>query len=203
MDTVSAEGTGSEMPGREGQVLSIVVCGAGPAIEIATFVKLAIARGWTVQVISTPAALEFFDQVPIEALTGTPVRSQYSAPSAPRSRIPDAIAVAPATYNTINKWAQGISDTYALGVLAEQTGLGVPIVVLPFVNAALASRAPFRQCVKSLRAEGVSILLGPGAIEPHQPHTGGSLIDSYPWHLALDEIGGMAGTADDEDDADA
>lgn len=117
-----------------------------------------------------------------------------------RSRIPDAIAVAPGTYNTINKWALGISDTYALGVLAEQTGLGVPIVVLPFVNAALASRAPFQHSVKTLRAEGVSILLGPGAIEPHQPHTGGDLIASYPWHLALDEVDSMAGTADEDDD---
>jgi hypothetical protein len=31
----------------------------------------------------------------------------------------DAIAVAPATYNTINKWAAGISDTLALGILCE------------------------------------------------------------------------------------
>jgi phosphopantothenoylcysteine synthetase/decarboxylase len=185
------------------RVLSIIVCGAGAAIEIATFVKLAIARGWIVQVIATPAAIEFFDQAAVEALTGSPVRSQYSAPGSPRSRIPDAIAVAPATYNTINKWARGISDTYALGILAEQTGRGLPIVVLPFVNSALASRAPFKQSVKSLRAEGVSILLGPGAIEPHEPHTGGSLIDSYPWHLALDEVDGMVGTLDEEDDADA
>jgi phosphopantothenoylcysteine synthetase/decarboxylase len=185
------------------RVLSVVVCGAGPAAEIATFVKQAIDRGWIAQVIATPAALEFFDPAAIEALTESPVRSRYSAPGSPRSRIPDAIAVAPATYNTINKWALGISDTYALGVLAEQTGLGVPIVVLPFVNAALASRVPFQQSVKSLRAEGVSILLGPGAIEPHQPHTGGSLIATYPWHLALDEVDGMVGTADEEDDADA
>jgi phosphopantothenoylcysteine synthetase/decarboxylase len=185
------------------RVLSIVVCGAGPAVEVATFVKLAIDRGWIVQVIATPAALEFFDPAAIESLTGSPVRSRYSAPGSPRSRIPDAIAVAPATYNTINKWALGISDTYALGVLAEQTGLGVPIVVLPFVNAALASRDPFQQSVKSLRAEGVSILLGPGAIEPHQPHTGGSLIASYPWHLALDEVDGMVATIDEDSDADA
>jgi phosphopantothenoylcysteine synthetase/decarboxylase len=185
------------------RVLSIVVCGAGPAVEIATFVKLAIDRGWEVQVIATVPALAFFDQAAIEALTGTSVRSRYSAPGSPRSRIPDAIAVAPATYNTINKWAQGISDTYALGVLAEQTGLGVPIVVLPFVNAALASRAPFQQSIKSLRAEGVSILHGPGAIEPHQPHTGGSLIASYPWHLALDEVDSMVGTPDEDLDADA
>ncbi len=181
-----------------GRVLSIVVCGAGPARAIGTFVKLAIDRGWTVQVIATPAALDFFDQAAIEALTGSPVRSQYSPPGSARSLIPDAIAVAPATYNTINKWATGASDTYALGVLAEQTGMGLPIVVLPFVNAALASRAPFRRNVESLRAEGVSILLGRGAIEPHQPHTGGALIDSYPWHLALNEIDSLAGSSHKE-----
>ena len=63
----------------------------------------------------------------------------------------------------------------------------VPTVVLPFVNSALAERSPFRRSVEELRREGVRILLGPGGIEPHPPHTGGDLIDSYPWHLAIDE----------------
>lgn len=174
----------SERPQR---VLSVIVCGAGPATAISTLIKLAHERGWSVRVIATPAALEFIDSAAIEDQTGSPVRSQYCKPGSPRSAISDAIIVAPATYNTINKWAQGISDTYALGVLAETTALGVPVVVLPFVNQALASRQPFRRSVESLRAEGVSILLGPGSIQPHPPHTGGSLIDSYPWHLALDE----------------
>ena len=169
------------------RVLSVIVCGAGPATAIGTFVQLARERGWNVQVIATPAALGFFDPPAIEQTTGHPVRSQYSPPGTPRSQIPDAIIVAPATYNTINKWALGISDTYALGVLAETTGLNVPIVVLPFVNSALASRPPFRRSVEALRAEGVRILLGPGGFQPHPPRTGGSLIDTYPWHLALDE----------------
>jgi phosphopantothenoylcysteine synthetase/decarboxylase len=169
------------------RILSVIVCGAGPATAIDTLVKLARDRGWTVQVIATPAALEFFDVDAIEKLTGNPVRSQYRKPGEPRSEIPAAIIVAPATYNTINKWAQGISDTYALGILAETTAMDVPIVVLPFVNTALAGRQPFRHSVEDLRAEGVQILLGPGGIDPHPPHTGGALIDSYPWHLALDE----------------
>jgi flavoprotein len=107
-------------------------------------------------------AFEFFDEQTIDEQTideqtiaeqtGTAVRSQYSKPGAPRSLIPDAILVAPATYNTICKWAQGISDTYALGVLAETTGLGVPTVVLPFVNTALASRIPYRRSVGPLAA---------------------------------------------------
>jgi hypothetical protein len=164
-----------------------VACGAGPAAAIGTCVKLAQDRGWTVQVIATPAALDFFDAAAIADQAGSLVRSQYAKPGAPRSLIPDAILVAPATYNTINKWAQGISDTYALGVLAETTGLGVPTVVLPFVNTALAGRAPFRRSVDSLRAEGVTILLGPGDIQPHPPRTGGDLAATFPWHLGLDE----------------
>ncbi len=94
--------------------------------------------------------------------------------------------MAPATYNTINKLACGISDTYALGVLAETIGLGLPVVILPFVNTALANREPFKRSVDRLRAEGASVLFGPGGIEPHQPHTGGDLIDEYPWSLAMD-----------------
>jgi phosphopantothenoylcysteine synthetase/decarboxylase len=169
------------------RVLTIIVCGAGPASAVGTLVALAQDRGWTVQVVATPAALNFIDQAAITSQTGSPVRSRYRKPGEPRSRQADAIIVAPATYNTINKWAHGISDTYALGILAETTGLAVPIVVLPFVNSALASRPPFQRSVESLRAEGVRILLGPGGVHPHEPHTGGTLIDSYPWHLALDE----------------
>ncbi|MQA97015.1 MAG: hypothetical protein GEV11_21080 [Streptosporangiales bacterium] len=63
----------------------------------------------------------------------------------PRSPRADAVIVAPATYNTVNKWASGISDTYALGILAEAPGLGIPVVVWPFVNAALAGRRAFQR----------------------------------------------------------
>ena len=104
-------------PGRH--VLTIVACGAGPAAAIGICIKLAQDCGWTVQVIATPAALDFFDAAAIADQTGSLVRSQYVKPGAPRSLIPDAILVAPATYNTINKWAHGISDNYALGVLAR------------------------------------------------------------------------------------
>ena len=96
--------------------------------------------------------------------------------------------VAPATYNTINKWAQGISDTYALGVLAETTGLGTPIVVLPVRQLRTGQPRPVppqrRIAAQRRRAASCS---APAAFEPHPPRTGGALIDSYPWHLALDE----------------
>jgi phosphopantothenoylcysteine synthetase/decarboxylase len=175
-----------------GRVLTVIVCGAGPASEAGTLVKLAQQHGWTVQVIATPAALAFADAVGLEALTGSAVRSAYRSPGEPRSLKADAVIVAPATYNTISKCALGISDTYALGILAEAVSLPIPVVILPFVNSALASRRPFRHSVDQLRGEGARILLGPGEFEPHAPGTGGQHLDAFPWQLALDEAERLA-----------
>ena len=72
-----------------------------------------------------------------------------------------------------------------LAVLAEQTGMGIPIVVLPAVSGPLASRPQFARSVKTLRAEGVSILLGT------PPPASGEA--DFPWHLALDEAAEMTG----------
>jgi len=167
------------------RVLYVIVCAAGPAGDVGRLVELAQERGWTVQVIATPSALAFIDVPALETQTGRPVRSQYRSPGEPKTPPADAIIVAPATYNTINKWAKGISDTYALGILAEAPGLGIPVVVLPFVNTALAGRAPFKDSVQVLRSEGVRILLGPGAFEPHPPGSGNDRIADFPWHLAV------------------
>jgi len=176
-----------------GRVLSVIVCGAGPAADVGTLVKLAQQRGWTVQLIATPAALDFLDIPALQALTGAAVRDSYRSPDEPRSQRADAVIVAPATYNTICKCALGISDTYALGILAEAVSLPIPVVILPFVNSALASRHPFQHSVEQLRKEGVRVLLGPGEFEPHPPGTGGQQLDTFPWQLALDETGRLLG----------
>ena len=173
---------------RKSWVLTVVVSGAGAASDVGTLVKEALARGWVVQVIATPSALAFFDVGAIEALTGSPVRSAHRSPGEPRSRIPDAIVVAPATFNLLNQWALGVADSYALAVLAEQTGMAIPTVVLPAVSAPLAARPQFARSVKALRAEGVSVLLGPGGSAPS-----GAADDDFPWQLALDELAGMTG----------
>ncbi len=173
---------------RKSGVLSIVVSGAAPASDAGSLVKQALERSWTVQVIATPSALAFFDAAEVEALTGSPVRSQHRAPGTPRSRVPDAIIVAPATFNLLNQWALGVADSYALAVLAEQTGMGLPIVALPAVSQPLATRPQFARSLKVLRGEGVSVLLGPGGLMPP-----GATDESFPWHLGLDEAYSMTG----------
>ena len=79
-------------------------------------------------------------------------------------RPPDAFVVAPATFNTINKWALGISDTLALGLLNEAVGLGLPIVAVPWPNPALARHPAFGRSVAVLREWGVRVILDPGRL---------------------------------------
>ncbi len=176
-----------------GRLLYVVVCGAGPAGDVSRVIELAHDKGMGVQLISTPAGLDFVDVDELEAATGRRVRSEYRQPGEPRSEPADAVIVAPATYNTINKLAAGISDTYALGVVGEAIGLGLPVVILPFLNTALANREPLKRSVDQLRSEGVTVLLGPGEFEPHEPHTGGDRFDAFPWKLALERaVEGLA-----------
>jgi 3-polyprenyl-4-hydroxybenzoate decarboxylase len=108
-----------------------IACAAGPAADVGVLVGQAQQRGWSVQAIATPAALAFVDTGALERQTGRPLRSTHRPPGSPRSPKADAIIIAPASFNTINKLAQGIADCYALDVANEAVGLGV------FVDEAL------------------------------------------------------------------
>lgn len=177
--------TGQQQPST--RVLYLVVCAAGPASRVEEMVKLAQDEGWSVYCIATPAAVEHFLDLPsLTELTGHQVRTAYRGPGDEPLPRADAVIVAPATYNTINKWAAGISDNYVLNQLAELTGLGARIVVLPFVNEGLAANGVFLRSIDDLREAGVRVLFGPGEFVPHPPRTGGRSLDTYPWRLALE-----------------
>ena len=119
------------------QVLYIVSCAAPPALDVHILIELAQQDGWEVCLIATPRAFQWIDVPGLSEQTGHPVRYDYKLPGEPDVLPePDAIVVAPATFNTLNKWAAGIADTLALGLLCEATGKGLPVVVLPYLNAA-------------------------------------------------------------------
>jgi hypothetical protein len=87
------------------RVLYVVVCAAPPASEVHELVKLAQAASWEVCVIATPEAMHWIDPAMLAQLTGYDVRSEYrSAGEAKSLPDADAIAMAPATFNTVNKF---------------------------------------------------------------------------------------------------
>ncbi|MEV7089676.1 flavoprotein [Streptomyces sp. NPDC093085] len=172
---------GAEMP-----FLYVVVCASGIAREVGTLIDGARERGWGVGVVATPQALGFIDRRAVEERTGYPIRSAWRRPGEPKPLPPpDAIAVAPATFNTVNKWAAGISDTLALGILCEAYGLGVPTAVLPYLNAAQAAHPAYRQSLDRLREMGVLI----GGQRPHPADRLESGAETFRWEEALELLG--------------
>ncbi len=80
-----------------------------------------------------------------------------NAVSSAIGRRPDAVVAVPATFNTVNKWAAGIGDTLALGVLNEALGLGLPVIVVPYTSASLAAHPAFARSLAFLRDCGVTV----------------------------------------------
>jgi phosphopantothenoylcysteine synthetase/decarboxylase len=173
-----------------GRTLYVIVCAAPPARDVQSLVELAQRAGWDVCVIATPSATRFIDGPALEDSTRHPVRIDYKHPGEADVLPPaDAIIVAPATFNTINKWAAGISDTLALGLLTEAIGKPLPIVAMPFVNEAQARHPAFEPSIERLRGCGVTVLHGGDMPAPHPPGAGKHRSVTFPWKRALAAIG--------------
>jgi len=161
-------------------VLYLVACAALPSQKIQDVVMLAKQAGWDVCVIATPkAAANFLDSALLEQITGYPVRSEYKRPGEP-DVLPraDALIVAPATFNTINKWALGITDTLALGLLCEYTGLRKPILAVPcLLPTDLGMHPAFKKSVTLLREYGVSVLYEPEKYPPTNKVPGAVILE--------------------------
>jgi phosphopantothenoylcysteine synthetase/decarboxylase len=159
-------------------VLYVIACGAGPARQLPAFARFAQGEGWEVCVVATPAGATFLDADRMAELTGHPVRVRYKHPDEPDVLPPaDAFAIAPATFNTVNKLAAGISDTLALGLVNEAIGLGQPIVAVPWPNTALARHPVFRTSVARIRDWGVRVILDPERL----PGGGDPDAAAFPW----------------------
>jgi hypothetical protein len=170
-------------------VLYLVGAAAPPVKDSATAIKLGQQAGWDVCLILTPRAAGWLaDDVPALAqLTGHPVRSDYKLPGQPDVLPdPDAILAAPVTLNTLSKWAMAMPDTLALGLLTEAIGRGLPLVALPYINAAQAAHPALASHLALLKDAGVQVLLGPRGHVPHPPGHGNA--SAFPWQEAINRI---------------
>ncbi|KWV29709.1 flavoprotein [Micromonospora rifamycinica] len=167
-------------------VLYVIACGSPLARHLDRLVGLAQDDGWEVCVVTTPDGAKFVDRSALARQTGHPVRTHYKNPGDPDLLPPaDAMVVCPATVNTVNKWAAGITDTLALGLLVEGQGRGVPVVVVPFTNAAMAGHPAFQSGLQRLREWGATVLFGDHVYPLHPPGTGERHLHAFPWEVAV------------------
>ena len=161
-------------------VLYLVGCAAPPVLRMDALIDGAQSRGWDTCLVLTPEAARWLETrvATLTGRTGHPVRSQYRLPGEfdqlPRA---DAILVAPATSNTINKLAAGISDTLALGLVNEAIARRTPIAMVASLGNDRAHPA-FPRSAAALRGAGVKLVL------PDVAPAGRDAAE-FPWQLGL------------------
>lgn len=175
--TDTAAGGRARTPGQ--RRLCVIGCAAPPVLQVDQVIEAARSLGWDTGLVLTPTASQWLaDELPtLTRQTGHPVRSTYTRPgeTSPLPRA-DAVLVTPATANSLNKCAAGISDTLALGLINEAIGRDLPIVAVACVSHDLAHPA-FPATVAILRGAGVEVL---GADRP--------TTSPFPWREGLDRI---------------
>src|SRR5438067_11276315 len=166
-------------------ILYLIVCAAPPAQQTQEVVPLLQATGWDVCVINTPQAARWMNTEALATLSGHVVRTDYKLPGEadplPKA---DAILVMPATFNTINKWAQGIGDTLVASILCEALGHGtLPVIAVPCLKMDLVRHPSFSKSIALLRECGVHVL--------HEPERYPSPL-MVPWGEVIGALHGIA-----------
>lgn len=166
-------------------VVYLLACACPPARHVGELVDIAQGAGWEACVVATPSGRHFIDATTLAEQTGHPIRSEFKRPGDPDTLPdPDALMVAPATVNTVCKLSAGIADTLVAGLLVEGLGKGLPIVVAPFTNIAMARHPAFVEGIERLRRWGVTVLHGDDVLELHPPGIGEARAANFPWRLA-------------------
>lgn len=175
------------------RVLYLLGSAAPPVLGIASVVERAQEQGWDVCLGLTTTAARWLeaDLPALAELTGHPVRSTYRLPHEPDVWPPATAALlAPATFNTLNSWALGLTGgSFIVGFAAEAIGKGIPLVTMPCVNQAFLAHPQFDRSIETLRGAGVRVLLGQGGFVPNRPGEGNPA--AYPWAAALNAVAGL------------
>jgi phosphopantothenoylcysteine decarboxylase/phosphopantothenate--cysteine ligase len=147
--------------------IALGVTGGIAAYKAAEIVRLLQARGVRVQVVMTGAAQEFVRPLTFAALSGEKViTGQFSAGNEQpnldsavehiaMAQSIDALLVAPATADTIAKFAQGIANDF-LSTLYLATK--APVIVAPAMNVNMWEHPATRANLEILRQRGAHVV---------------------------------------------
>lgn len=168
--------------------VALGVSGGIAAYKAAELVRLLQDRGVRVQVIMTRAAQEFVRPLTFAALSGEKVITDLFGHGAEDPNIEsavehiavaqsiDALVVAPATADTIAKFANGLADDFLSTLFLATTA---PVVVAPAMNVNMWENAATQQNIGKLRERGFHVvepdsgylacgMIGPGRLAANE-----------------------------------
>ncbi|WP_353182619.1 bifunctional phosphopantothenoylcysteine decarboxylase/phosphopantothenate--cysteine ligase CoaBC [Parapedobacter lycopersici] len=148
-----------------GKHILLGVCGSIAAYKAAHLIRLLIKGGASVQVVMTPDATDFITPLTLSTLSGNPVLTTY----ADRKRgtwnnhvqlalQADAIVVAPASANTLAKFANGICDNLLCAVYLSAKS---PVFLAPAMDLDMWAHPATKNNISRLQQAG-NLVIPPG-----------------------------------------
>lgn len=141
------------------RIIYVIASAAPPVQHIKHLLDVLDDAGWQPCLILTPTAATWVDVDYLAARVNGLLRVQPRTPQDP-DPLPraDVVLAAPLTFNTLNRWAGGVSDTLALGLLNEAIGLDVPVLAAPVIKAVLRTHPAYPASIATLQGAGVHLM---------------------------------------------
>ncbi len=120
----------------KGPSLFLFGSAAGSCVRIPELLRAFLEREYTVYSVLTPGVEKVAPPANLMNVAGNQWIHAYRQP--PLDRFPfGTMLVAPCTFNTFNKIAQGLADNLATSMIADALGAGCPVVIAPSMNHGL------------------------------------------------------------------
>jgi phosphopantothenoylcysteine decarboxylase / phosphopantothenate---cysteine ligase len=144
-----------------GKKILLGITGGIAAYKSILLLRLLVKEGATVQVVMTPSAASFVSPLVLATLSKHPVAIEWVKDDAQWAnhvmlgRWADIIVVAPATCNTISKFATGLCDNLLMAVLLSAT---CPVMIAPAMDEDMWLHAATNRNMSTLRSDGHIVL---------------------------------------------
>jgi len=143
-------------------IVALGVTGCIAAYKAVEVLRGLQKRGADVRVVMTGHATEFVTPLTFQSISGFPVITEMFAPTddpeikhIQLAQSIDLLLVAPATANTLAKFANGIADDFLSTLYISSAS---PVVVAPAMNVEMWAHPATRENVRRLRERGVHFI---------------------------------------------
>jgi len=154
----------------DGRRIVLGITGGIAAYKACEVARRLAKEGARVQAVMTNSATRFVTPLTLQALTGSPARTDLwqddgdGMPHISIARAADAILVAPASANFLAGLAHGLAGDLLSSIALARRASGCPLLVVPAMNVEMWEQPSTQRNVATLRADGVHIL-GPASGE--------------------------------------
>ncbi len=145
-----------------GKHILLGICGSIAAYKAAVLTRLLVKAGATVQVVMTPDATHFITPLTLSTLSGNPVLVDYFDANTGEwnnhvhlALAADAILIAPASANTLAKFANGLCDNL---LCATYLSAKCPVFVAPAMDLDMWAHGSTQANIKRLQSFGNQVI---------------------------------------------